>query len=526
VVITSRNQLAGLVAVEGAVPLTLDQLTVTEACHLLAGRLGAERVGAEPDAVDEIVAACVRLPLALVIVAARAATHDGFPLAALAAELRDSRRLDVLDGGEPGADVRAAFSWSYRALSPAGASFVRQLGLHPGPELGVGAAASLAGLPVDRVRPLLAELSRANLLTEHSPGRYAYHDLLRDYAEELAQTCDPEPVRRAALARLLDYYLHAAVTADRLVYPLREVIALGAAGDGVVVESFTGEASARHWLAIECLALVAMAGLAARTGFHRQVCPLARALSETLDRTGQWHHRIAMQQAAVAAAVQLGDRGEEAHAHRSLGGALVNVGRLADGRTHLMTALGLYEQLDHQLGQAHTHRNLSALAEAQGRYAVALEHGWQAYAQFEQAGHQLGTARALNIVGWNYALLGRYDDALAHCRRALEYQRAIADRAGQGDTLDSLGYAHHQRGEYGVAIECFRGAIEAYREVGGLLGEAQSLNRLGDCHHSAGEPEPARSAWQESLDIFESLDHTDAAAVRAKLEPDPPPPAR
>ena len=100
-IVTSRNHLTGLVATEGAYPLTLDLLTAADAGDLLARRLGASRVGREPDAVQDIIAACARLPLALTVVAARAASRPGFPLAAFARELREATgTLDPLSGGD------------------------------------------------------------------------------------------------------------------------------------------------------------------------------------------------------------------------------------------------------------------------------------------------------------------------------------------------------------------------------------------------------------------------------------------
>ncbi len=56
--VTSRNELTGLVATEGAYPLPLDLLTPAEARDLLARRIGPERVEAEPTAADEIVIRC------------------------------------------------------------------------------------------------------------------------------------------------------------------------------------------------------------------------------------------------------------------------------------------------------------------------------------------------------------------------------------------------------------------------------------------------------------------------------------
>ena len=145
--VTSRNQLAGLAAADGARLLSLDVLTHDEAVQLLTARLGAGRAAAEPEAIAEIAGLCACLPLALAVAAARAAARPCFPLAALAAELRDADgRLDALDSGDPAASVRAVFSWSYQQLSADAARMFRLLGLHPGPDISVPAAASLAAV--------------------------------------------------------------------------------------------------------------------------------------------------------------------------------------------------------------------------------------------------------------------------------------------------------------------------------------------------------------------------------------------
>ena len=191
VLVTSRSPLAGLSALDGAVPVALDLLTTGDARDLLTHRLGAARLAAEPQAADDLIARCARLPLALAVVAARAAARPRLTLATLAAELADTAsRLDALSVGDPLADVRGVFSWSYAALSPAAGQLFRLLGLHPGPDITAAAAASLAGLTPGQVRPTLTELVRAHLVTEHTPGRYTPHDLLRSYALEQAQVLD------------------------------------------------------------------------------------------------------------------------------------------------------------------------------------------------------------------------------------------------------------------------------------------------------------------------------------------------
>ena len=171
-VVTSRNTLDGLVAIDGAAVVPLDLFSEDEARDFLARRLGAQRVTREPAAVDEIANRCARLPVALAVVAARAAVRREFRLATLAAEMRAGGSLDPFDGREPAADVRMVFSWSYRALTPPAARVFRVVGLHPGPGASTAAVASLARLPAPAARRLLPELARAHLVTERVPDRY------------------------------------------------------------------------------------------------------------------------------------------------------------------------------------------------------------------------------------------------------------------------------------------------------------------------------------------------------------------
>ena len=190
VLITSRNRLPGLIAAHGAHAVSLDPFPADEARRAMARRLGSARLAAESDAVDEIIERCGGLPLALAVIAARATVYQDLPLAEIAGELRDARtRLDALSA-DGAADVRAAFSWSYRVLSVPARRLFRLLAVHGGPEFSSNAAASLAGLPRAEIQPLLAELTGARLLTEHRPGRFTSHDLTRVYGAELSAAED------------------------------------------------------------------------------------------------------------------------------------------------------------------------------------------------------------------------------------------------------------------------------------------------------------------------------------------------
>ncbi|WP_344525572.1 NB-ARC domain-containing protein [Streptomyces albiaxialis] len=216
VIVTSRSQLTGLIANEGAQPLTLNALTTSEAYGFLERRIGAARLRAEPRAAYEIIARCGRLPLALAVVAARAATHPGFTLDTVARELRESQgNLDALSGGDATTDLRTVFSWSYQSLSAPAARLFRLLGLHSGPDITAHAAAALAGLPFRETRRLLSEITWVHLLNEPAPGRYTLHDLLRVYAAERAAVEEPPRERDRAAERLLRWYQHLGETGGK-----------------------------------------------------------------------------------------------------------------------------------------------------------------------------------------------------------------------------------------------------------------------------------------------------------------------
>ncbi|GAB3882962.1 hypothetical protein GCM10029964_041530 [Kibdelosporangium lantanae] len=306
VVVTSRNQLTGLVVANSAHPLTLDLLTPPRAEQLLAVRLGRARLAAEPEATAEIVELCACLPLAVALVAARAAARPSFPLAAIAAELRGST------------DVDGVFSSSYQALSPPAARAFRLLGLHPGTDFELSAAASVIGLPVPESRRLLRELGEAHVLAEPSPGRFDFHDLLRAYAARQASTVDSEAELAAARTRLLDHYLHTAYLASRLFYPQRLTIPIGPPAAGVTVSDLTDQVGAVEWFTNERPALTAAVYLAAEHGFDHHCWQLAWAIANFMDRNGHWHEQVDALRTALAAATRLDDPRAQMHVLNNL----------------------------------------------------------------------------------------------------------------------------------------------------------------------------------------------------------------
>jgi DNA-binding SARP family transcriptional activator len=518
VIVTSRNELAGLAATEGARLLSLDVLADAEAREMLDRHIGPTRTHAEPRAVNDLTRLCAQLPLALAVGAARANARPRFPLAVLADELCDAAgRLDALDTGDPAATVRAVFSWSYRNLNAATATMFRFLGLHPGPDISVPAAASLAAVSVDLARGQLAELARCHLLNELTPGRYAAHDLLRAYATEQSAAVDDEAVRRSALARVLDHYLRTAHAAVYALYPSREPSALPPAQPGACPEQLSGHRQAVAWFEAEYQVLLSAIALAARAGFDVYACGLPWAIWELVDRRGNWQAQDGIQRIALAAAIRLDDKARQATIRRLLALACARLAQYHEALGYLAESLEFYQQRGDRLGEARIHQSFSWVLEHQDRPADALRHGEQALSLFQALDHRIGQAVALNTVGWNHALLGDHEPATTFCRQALTLSRELGNRLGEAAAWHSLGYAEHGLGRLGQAVVSYQHAITIMRELGDYFHEAKVLNSLGDTHRAAGDLLLAREAWQQAVAILDRLHHPDADPVRAKL---------
>ncbi|GAA4249965.1 AfsR/SARP family transcriptional regulator [Dactylosporangium darangshiense] len=519
VVVTSRNRMAGLVALEGARPLLLDVLDAGDARRLLANRLGEQRVAAEPDAVDEIVAGCAGLPLALAIVAARAAINPRVELAAFAAQLReaDGGGLDALAEPDLPADVRAVFSWSFRQLSPAAARLFRLLGGHPGRDVSVPAAASLAGAGADEAAALLSELAHANLLTDHVPGRYTQHDLLRAYAVELAHAHERDDDARAALRRLLDHYVHTAHAAAMLITPHRAPLDLGPPAPGALVTALDSPDAAVAWFAAERAALVAAAVAAAASGFGRETGRLAWAVTPFFSRQGHCHEWAATQEAALRAAIEDGDEAGQAEAHRALLRAYGRLGREELIAPHLERALELFERTGNPIGRAHTYLNYAHVLTVRGRHREALEPNRQALELYRAAGDELGEADALNSIGWQSGLLGDHEQTLAYGRQALAIFRRNGVAQREINTLDSMGHAYHHLGHLGEAIASYEQALALAERAADHYNEVEVLIHLGDTLHDAGRGAEARERRRQALTLLETLDRADAPEIRARL---------
>jgi len=515
VVVTSRDSLAGLVAADGAQRIQLDVLAEAEGISLLRALL-SERVDAQPAEASALVRLCGGLPLALRVAAEVAASRPDEPLSEVVAELgADQDRLELLDAGDGPNTIRAGLSWSYRRLSPGAARLFRLLGAEPGPDLSLAAVASLAGVSLATGRRLVGELTRAHLLTEVSPGRYALNPVLRAYARELLND-EAAHDRRPAMRRLLDHYVHTADRADRVLDPTRSRVALVEASPGVVVPDFPSVAKARAWFGAEHQSLLAAVRLGRDYGFTDHTWQLAWAMATYLDRSAAWPDWATVNTVALQA---VADPAARAHAHAGLARASVRLGRFDVAQEHWQRCADQFSRAGDRLGRAAVAAQLSDLYLRAGRTDDAVKSARRAVELFRAHGDEQGLAVALTHAGYCHAVAGDHDRALAACEEALALRRRGDDPSAAASTLDSLGFVYRRMGRCDDAERYYRQALAAHRERGDRLREATVLAHLAEIHERTGRAALANDERRTAVSILEELGYAEAEDLRARLRP-------
>jgi len=531
VVVTSRSSLAGLAAAEGARPLRLGPLAEEEGVRLLAARLGPERVAAEPGAVAELAAWCGHLPLALAVMAARAAADPGLPLGVLAGQLAGAEATAAgagpggLETGDPATSLRQLLSWSHGQLSPPAAGMFALLGVHCGPDITVPAAASLAAVPRAAAGRALAELADASLAAEHRPGRYVLHDLVRGYAAGRARQALGDDGIRAAIERSLDHYLHTRVISPGI--PAAFTAAPPAPpAPGVLPEELAGEAALLAWTRAEHQVVLQAIAQAAAAGFLTHAWQIFMGQAWFLGDQGYWADIRAAGQGVLAAAEAAGDQVALGWTHAIIGRYGTISGADDAGPAHAARALDHLRRAGDLSGQAWAHLSATLACFMKGDWAEAVTRAGRALELFRQAGDQAGQGWALAGLGEGHARLGNYDLARGYARQALKVSPAAADPAGLAFAWHALGFVHSRLSEPRQAIGCYRQALALVREPNHALVRwllSSLLVGFGDACRAAGDLSAAVEAWEQAQQVLRDQGWPESRRIRIRLDQVGPP---
>ncbi len=518
VLVTSRWQLQALVATHGARRVALEELPDEDAIALVASTIGLERVTEDPDATERFVRYCGGLPLAIRILAVRAAQFPDLGLREfvrlLEAEQDRLGSFDLADGDET--NIRAVFSYSYRALDDRAARLLRLLGLPTGGDFSVPVAAAVAGVDIAEAHQDLAKLASAHLIARSRPGRYQFHDLIRAYAAELSAKVDGPEVREEVLDRLLHASMASALNASRLLRPERHyrLVKPGRfAGAGL---RFGHHDQALDWFDEECGNLIAAVNVAYRERRHRECWQLAWLLQSFFIVRARLEDWRSVFDAGLRAAREAGDRPGEAAMLSGLGVACGVARQYEESSVYLKQVVELQRLVGDREGEARALYNLT-LASRHGGSQHAWEYGTRALRCIRE--HNVGAgmeADALQALGDICSGDGRYEQALDLADQALALRaHALPDEARFA--FHTKGIALVGLGRGGEGIACMRQAVEMFFAHGELYEAADVLAQLGGIQLRLGDPAAARECWLRSVRVLTELSHPDAEDVRTKL---------
>ncbi|MFI8873340.1 ATP-binding protein [Streptomyces sp. NPDC055243] len=540
--VTSRARLTGL-GMDGAAFHPLGVLATGDAVELLRSRIGADRVGREPEAALAMAKACAGLPLAVCVAGARVAARPRQPLAVMAGAL----------GGDPGGTldalwvegeyaVRGALDASYRLLGPDLARCYRRLGLAPVPVFGVPIAAAVCEVPPVVAERLLDELAEVNLIEDLGPdsrtgqGRYRFHDLVRAHASQVAEETETPAAAEATVRRVVDFCLSAATAAEALLTPGHRTLRRAYEHPVGQPPPFADAPSALRWLDAERAHLMAVLRTAAERGWDASTWMLADALWPLFLRLRPYDLWIEAHETGLAAARRAGDREGLGRMLTSGGTGLRNIGRHDEAAAWFGEALDLARQEVARLAEGQEAEDPGRPAAARKAEAQALHGLGQTYrlaerltdatryfhlalALREEIGYRRGAALTRLCLGDVALAAHRPEDALPHLTRARADLLAEDDPYDAARALAFLGRAHARCD--GADFERAEGqltqALAEFEATGSVHWQGRVLEMLGEGAAERGDQSRAREWYGASLARYAAVSAADARRLEERL---------
>ena len=500
VLITARRRLPGLA---GARVLTLDVLSPQDAASLFTSIAGPGRAR-DQDEVASAVELCGRLPLAIQLTAGRLAQGHTLGVADLIEELSQPPARPG-STGTASPEVMSAFELSYRALEPGHQHFFRRLGASPCPRISLPAAAALNGGTLAEAEKALTALLDHHLLIQDPAGHFRFHDLIREFAAARAAQDDSPLERRKAAGRLLDYYLHTADRADRVLLPFRHRMPVSVAQVPVAVPALGTKEDAASWLDSEWRNVLQAAQYAGRHERKRQCADLTHVLAGFVDIRGHWEEAIAAHTLALQACRDLADPARIAQASLELSVMSQQTGRHEATLALAEDAEAIYRSLADARGLAEALDQIGLANWRAARSREALAYFREARTLYSDAGDRHGIADTLSHSGIACWQLGRYPDGMHHLREAQALYRDVGDRRGEAKTLSNLGKMQLHSGLHRDALGSFEASLDIFLEIGGVQNQAILYHNIGNVHHYKGSYEEGLAAYRRALGIYRGI---------------------
>ncbi|WP_410601631.1 tetratricopeptide repeat protein [Amycolatopsis sp. lyj-90] len=514
VIVTSRRRLGRLQTEHRAKLIELAPFGSAHSAELLGRAVGAERVGAEADQARAIAELCGGLPIALTTVSAKLAGRPKMSLEKIATELgKEYRRLATLSTKEA-QSVEASFNLSYDELPSDAAALYAALGLHPGPDFGVGVAAASIAVREEVADDLLDQLVDVGLLIDRGDDRYTFHDLARLHAKE--KTAGNEYDRDIAVRRMLEWYLSTASATADLTTPDQDAIPYRYEYRPSTRASFDTHEEALDWLELERENLIAAVETAHDWQLPELGWQLAAAMWPLFLLRKHYPDFLRVSEIAVQCAQAWGNASAEAVMRNRSGAACRGTGRYDDAVRHYLAGRDAARTAGDHVVEIRSVEGLGLVALQQGRLDEAIEWFTEDHLLSERQNRPHDVGLALVNLGATRVRAGQAETAIADLTRA----RDVLD----GDDYNvarariELGRALTATGDLAAARTELEQAHATMEASGSRFEVARALFAFGEIAEANGEPEEARRFYDRALPIFVGLGRPEADALRTRLE--------
>jgi DNA-binding SARP family transcriptional activator/tetratricopeptide (TPR) repeat protein len=501
VLITCRRR---TIELPGMAWLPLEVLRPDDAASLFTHVAGPERVQ-DAAVIAQVVRQCGYLPLAIHLAGSRLRNHPAWSIGDLAGRLARSQHR-IGETRVEGREIAASLDLSYRYLTRGQQRLLRLLTIHRGAEFSVHAAAAAVGSDsLVATEHALEALHDYHLLEEPKPNRFAFHDLVREYAWHRTHLDDQAEDRDGATCRILGYYLYLTSRAARVVFPFHRWMEAALDATPSVTPSLSTRSDYRNWVEAERENIVSVINFAVKNEFSSQASLLAYMLAKFLETWGFREDAIAIYRLAVLTWHDAGDALREARALIDLCYAFGHTGRYAEALQCVQAALSLCRGGADRVGQADALDHMGLILWQSSRFHEAISCHEEALAIWRAIDDRHGEADALGHGAMSFWHTSRYKDALKYLGKALLIYREIGDTHGEGRTLNNIADVQQSLGFHAEALDRYLQALAISRDIGDRQGEAITLNNIGNvCQHTGKYDESLRH-YRAALDIYRDI---------------------
>lgn len=340
------------------------------------------------------------------------------------------------------------------------------------------------------------------------------HELIRTFAVQSLAPQLAEPVRTAALRRLVTDYLASADAADRVLTPHRFRPDLEP-HSGPAPQTFSDPAEAVAWCAEEQANLVAACRLAGAEDWSVACWQLAYVLRGYFFLAKAWDVWAETHRLALAAARAARDEWAEAATAANLGLALLERGHVRAAQELYHQSLAVHRRIGDAVGEAGVLGHQAWAAYCLRDYRACVELATAALAIYERKGIERNRAITLRTLALAESRLGRSEDAERHLQDALTTFVGLVLPLDAAMVCNALGQIHADRGDEGAARRWYAQAVELGKKCGSRYEQACGYEGLAAIAVGAGRRRVAHRFALRALVRFDALGAPDAGRVRA-----------